>query len=196
MTNKIAAGVLSLAFAAAVAIGPNLASASIDESNTNTGPDSHNINRVRLRTRISERLTNRASARNDLRVTANTGDNKSVKNTSVDGDNETGDVDVVADLHNDLNGSMSDHNHDSDCDCMNNIDAMLSNDTTGPGSTNKNKVNISHRRSHRVTNSANVRNSLNVNGNTGGNTQKGNTVGGGNSTGDVSVSFTTTNVLN
>lgn len=166
-------------------------SVDVTAENDTTGAESTNRNTVRVNNASEKRLTNRADIRNRINVDADTGDNEQNKNTTA-GSLTSGSVDVETDIVNVANTGEccpSGGNNSS-------VSADLSNDTTGYDSTNENRVTVNNSGDKTVTNNADVDNDLNVDADTGDNEQNQNTSGGDVTSGDVSVSFTSTTVVN
>lgn len=194
---KFTAGAMSLALTAALVVGAvGVNAADVDQTNSETGNNSTNRNRVNIKVRHrTESLTN-ARAKNKLEVNANTGGNESNKNTT-GGSVDSGNVGVTGDFVNDLNGGTENGDvvEESTGDS---VPATISQDntTTGNNSTNTNRVKIRESYSSYTERNASARNKVEVNANTGENESNKNTDGGEVDTGDVTVDLGITNILN
>ncbi|MBI4032457.1 hypothetical protein HY374_01995 [Candidatus Berkelbacteria bacterium] len=170
-----------------------LGDVSADFSNDTTGADSTNENTLDLTRDLDVDITNDAEITNDFTMDITTGGNDTNRNTTV-GDVSTGDVDMNIEVENAANQSMADMTWPSMG--SSDVDADFSNETTGADSTNTNTATITDTRTVTVTNTATVDNDLDLTVDSGGNDTNRNTTVGDVSTGDVSIDFSFTNVLN
>lgn len=93
----------TLAAAAALALAPMAAFAdTIDLGNNNTGNNSTNINRVRIRVSNSKKIIRKAHVHDSFNVHVNTGGNEQNKNTNA-GDQTSGDVTLTFTVTNTVN---------------------------------------------------------------------------------------------
>lgn len=165
---------------------------SADFSNDTTGADSDNDNTLDLDRTLDVTVTNDADIVNDITADLSSGSNDFLSNTTV-GDISTGDIEMNLDVESvanqgatelDLSGLGGD------------VDLDFENDTTGADSDNDNTATITDTVTVDVTNTATVDNDLDLDVDSGGNTVDSNTTVGDVSTGDVSIDFSFTNILN
>jgi hypothetical protein len=166
-------------------------SINVEASNETTGANSDNVNRVDVDADGNTRVNNRANISNSVRVDANTGGNDQNRNTTA-GSMTTGNIEVSTEIENVANSGG--------CACPPardlEVNADLSNDTTGSQSDNRNVVDVNAGGNTTVNNTANVSNSLGVDADTGNNDQNQNTSGGDMTTGDVEINFGVSNTVN
>ena len=74
---------------------------------------------------------------------------------------------------------------EGDCD----VNINVSNENTGPGSTNENNIDIHCESTIEETNNASISNEIDITANTGGNTSEGNTEGGTTTTGSININL-------
>lgn len=95
----------TFAAAAALALAPMAAFAdTIEQHNNNTGNNSTNINRVRIRISNSTRNTRRATINNTVGFSGSTGGNSQHHNTNA-GDVNSGDISFTLNIVNDVNNN-------------------------------------------------------------------------------------------
>jgi len=165
----------------------------VTHENKDTGNGSTNKNKTRIKKSRKTKIRNKARIRNRVKQSGNTGNNKSTKNTS-GGKIDTGKITADVTLNNDANKNVSDaicgDGEDTD------VTVDLTNEKTGNGSTNKNKVKITDKSKCKITNKAKIKNSVRQHGNTGGNKSSKNTMAGDIVTGDVDFTVSITNNAN
>ncbi|MBI2590116.1 hypothetical protein HYW32_03810 [Candidatus Berkelbacteria bacterium] len=164
-----------------------------DFSNDTTGPNSDNRNTLDIDRTADIDVDNDADIDNDFDVDVDTGGNDITNNTTV-GDIETGDFEMELTVENTANMGASQVTLPSMGD--QDVDADFSNDTTGPNSVNRNTLDVDNTLNVDVDNDADVDNDLDVDVDSGDNTVDSNTTVGDITTGDVSINFSFTNILN
>lgn len=174
-----------------VSAGTAFASINISGGNNTTGPCSENENNWSIENSNQIDIENCAEVDNDFDVCVNTGENDISKNTCV-GDLWTGDIDGSVMFDNVLNNSDIVLAPFWDGD----IDVVLANSLTGPGSENENNVCIRNENEINIRNNANIDNDIDFRANTGRNTVSKNTSVGNIMTGDISFSADVRNVAN
>lgn len=195
---NIVKGILSFAVVSAVVattvIVPAAVNAdvNVDQDNRDTGFRSRNTNRFRLKRDYSMTKTNIGTATNTTSVTGNTGGNDQEENTSA-GDQESGKVDVDADVFNNLNPPSEDPVVEPEHET---VMVQQLNQDTGARSRNHNRASIRDTWNTSTTNVATATNTVGVVGNTGNNDQNKNTDAGNQTSGDVMVEVLFENVLN
>lgn len=165
----------------------------VDFENEYTGPNSRNDNRVDVRETNRTTVRNEATLRNNVRLDARTGNNYASNNTSV-GSIRSGDVEANINLDNYANTGASTASYVGTGSSS--VDVSGSNYLTGPNSDNSTRVDVRRDTRTNITNTADVRNNVSVNADTGNNRATNNTTAGDIISGDVSLDFTSTNVLN
>ncbi|MGI6103072.1 MAG: hypothetical protein ACOYBJ_00380 [Patescibacteria group bacterium] len=163
------------------------------ENNT-TGANSVNRNTLDVERDTLVTVTNAGSASNLYDLTVDTGDNDTNRNTTV-GDVSTGDVDMNIEAETMINEGASSIDL-GDLGASSSVDASFENAITGADSDNRNTVIVDDVKDIDVTNSATVTNDLDLIVDTGDNDTNRNTTVGDVSTGDVSIDFSFTNILN
>ena len=161
--------------------------------NDTTGPWSSNENKAEIDLSLDIEISNDADVDNDLDLDVETGDND-VKNNTVVGDVETGDILFDISLDNRLNTGAGDLDL-SDLGGTS-IGGTFRNDTTGPNSENENKLEVDSSLDIDVKNEAKIENDVEIKASTGGNDVGNNTVVGDISTGGVRIDYSSTNVAN
>lgn len=169
--------------------------------NTNTGPDSQNLNVVDNPNVIKVFDLNNAINNNTIEIAANTGKNEIFSNT-VAGDLTTGDIDLGVNLVNIANLLMP--NTLMAIDIWNVLGPYsgnvvipeLANLKTGPGSNNQNLLTSSNQVEVDIVQNANLENTFDINTNTANNQVGNNTVAGDLSTGESVVRTALTNLAN
>ncbi len=194
-----------------------LDSSTLAAQNIGNGSDSTNDSTINNTNTNVETVNNNGDIVNNIDIDANTGYNKTSKNTGGDSTIDTGDANVVANVVNALNtvvdGAMNVVNifgdmvgnivqpgitgPTSDCSCECSQDMTATNIGNGSDSTNNATVNSTNTDTSNVTNKTTVENNLNLDASTGGNSTSGNTGGFSTiSTGDVNVDANVVNIAN
>ena len=195
LIKRILLAMTSAIITAGLVAVPAIASAAdddVNQENTDTGANSRNRNRNRIKRNSNDRHDNTARTRQHVDVRGDTGGNEQNKNTE-SGDQESGEVDFVGTITNDLNQNLPDVDFDDDEDDFT-VDQL--NDTTGAKSRNTNRSKISVKRRLRINNDARTHTDVDVRGDTGDNEQNKNTTGGNQTSGDVTVDLVIENFLN
>jgi len=152
--------------------------------NQTTGPDSDNINATEISSNASVDIMNESTVNDDFIFNVEAGRSTVERNTVV-GDVETGDVDGMITVSHELNnGQISMAGDDLDFLFP---DFDMSNNLTGPDSTNINRIDVALDRNISVINDATYRSNYDINANTGRNTIMRNTQVGDVSSGDVNI---------
>lgn len=170
--------------------GVEFGDVNVSMTNQKTGADSDNDNDIDVDQDVDVDVNNTANVTNVVTSTARTGGNDANQNTS-GGTNDTGDAKAGATIENKINqGSGYGDVEFSD------VDADLSNDTTGFNSNNDNDLDVDQDVDVNVNNDATVNNVVNETAQTGGNDANQNTAGGDNDTGDAEVTIDISNTVN
>jgi len=172
---------------------PGVASAADDvtQINEDTGANSRNRNRSRVRREHRDTRNNTSSAPTNVDVITDTGGNEQNENTD-SGDQVSGDVEFLGDVVNELNQDLPDAAVPPDED----FDIDQTNKTTGARSRNSNRSRIRVESRIRVDNDARADTDVTVRSDTGDNEQNKNTTSGDQTSGDVFVDLIVTNTLN
>lgn len=174
-----------------VSAGTAFASINISGGNNTTGCDSENENNWCIDGGNVIDVFNCAEAKNDFDVCVETGDNLIGYNTCV-GNVVTGDIAGSVMFENILNDS----NFVLAPASAGNINVVLANSLTGPGSENENNVAIRNKNRVEIVNLSNIKNDIDFNANTGNNVIKKNTSVAGVQTGNINFSADVTNIAN
>lgn len=193
MVRKLLLGLTSLALMASLALGASVATAadSVDHLNDNTGKDSTNKNKSRIKRTRTQKWTTDAKTKNKATVTGSTGGNEAKENTN-SGDLTSGKLDTTLTATNSLNQNLPTPPTPPDSA----LTAVQTNSNTGVDSENRNESKLEEKDDIKVENKADVSNEATITGTTGDNKSNKNTNGGKIDSGDVEVNLTFTNTLN
>jgi hypothetical protein len=186
-SNDINTGTMDAA--AAVSLGNDTSG---DLSNQLTGPNSSNRNTLNVRNTTNSTITQTARISNNVRLNTNTGYNVASNNTTV-GDVASGSTTVSMNFDNTANQgnessvvSTADHS----------FTGSMSNDTTGPNSSNTNTTSVTNTTKQTVNKMATINNNFCITANSGENSVSGNTTVGDVSSGDITIDLSATNAAN
>ncbi len=161
--------------------------------NGTTGYSSENTNKLKVDNKKSVTVKNDAYIDNKVDIKANTGDNKTIGNTTVDGSTTTGDIVANVDISNKTAGTP-------DLSSLGlggtDVTASAENGVTGAFSNNVNDVKVTQTDTVKIDNKADINNDVKLKANTGGNANNYNTTTGGTNTGSIGFGVNVSNTTN